>query len=36
LLTNRVYPTRQNEKLARLRPALHDFVVQGLGLTNHS
>jgi beta-glucosidase-like glycosyl hydrolase/CubicO group peptidase (beta-lactamase class C family) len=36
LLTNRVYPTRQNEKLSQLRPALHDFVVEGLGLTNRS
>jgi beta-N-acetylhexosaminidase len=36
LLTNRVYPTRQNEKLARLRPALHDSVVEGFGLTNRS
>jgi CubicO group peptidase (beta-lactamase class C family) len=36
LLTKRVYPTRQNEKLSQLRPALHDFVVEGLGLTNRS
>ncbi|HET9402503.1 MAG TPA: serine hydrolase, partial [Candidatus Acidoferrales bacterium] len=32
LLTNRVYPTRENDKLAKLRPAIHDAVVEGLGL----
>ena len=32
LLTNRVYPTRDNDKLAKLRPAIHDAVVEGLGL----
>lgn len=34
LLTNRVHPTRDNEKLAQLRPALHDAIIQGLGLSS--
>ncbi len=29
-LTNRVYPTRNNTKIAKVRPALHDAVVQAL------
>jgi beta-N-acetylhexosaminidase len=32
LLTNRVHPTRQNQKIAQIRPALHDAVMQSLGL----
>ena len=28
LLTNRVYPTRQNEKLKAFRPLLHNFVME--------
>jgi beta-N-acetylhexosaminidase len=32
LLTNRVHPTRENQKLAKVRPALHDAVMQSLGL----
>ncbi len=32
LLTNRVYPTRENEKIRQVRPALHDAVVTALGL----
>jgi beta-N-acetylhexosaminidase len=32
LLTNRVYPTRANEKISTVRPAVHDAVVEGLGL----
>jgi len=32
LLTNRVHPTRANEKIYRLRPRLHDAVVEALGL----
>ena len=32
LLTNRVNPTRENQKIAKVRPALHDAVVQSLGL----
>jgi len=31
LLTNRVYPTRENMKIAQVRPALHDAVMQALG-----
>ncbi len=32
LLTNRVHPTRENIKIREVRPALHDAVVQSLGL----
>ena len=32
LLTNRVNPTRENEKIRQVRPALHDAVFQSLGL----
>jgi len=32
LLTNRVHPTRENQKLAKVRPSLHDAVMQSLGL----
>jgi CubicO group peptidase (beta-lactamase class C family) len=32
LLTNRVNPTRANEKIRQVRPALHDAVVESLGL----
>jgi CubicO group peptidase (beta-lactamase class C family)/beta-glucosidase-like glycosyl hydrolase len=31
-LTNRVYPTRENQKLAKVRPALHDAIMQALAL----
>jgi len=31
-LTNRVNPTRENQKIAKVRPALHDAVMQSLGL----
>src|SRR6266403_120490 len=31
LLTNRVHPTRENQKIAQLRPAFHDAVLQALG-----
>jgi beta-glucosidase-like glycosyl hydrolase/CubicO group peptidase (beta-lactamase class C family) len=31
-LTNRVYPTRENQKHIKVRPALHDAVMQSLGL----
>lgn len=34
LLTNRVNPTRDNNKIHELRPALHDAIVEGLGLAN--
>jgi len=30
LLTNRVYPTRENEKITEVRPAVHDAIVQAL------
>jgi CubicO group peptidase (beta-lactamase class C family) len=33
LLTNRVYPTRDNDKIAAVRPAVHDAVIESLGLT---
>jgi beta-N-acetylhexosaminidase len=32
LLTNRVHPTRENIKIQKVRPALHDAVMQALGL----
>jgi beta-glucosidase-like glycosyl hydrolase/CubicO group peptidase (beta-lactamase class C family) len=32
LLTNRVHPTRANEKIKQVRPALHDAVMEGLGI----
>ena len=32
LLTNRVHPTRENEKIKTYRPALHDLVMEELGL----
>jgi len=35
LLTNRVNPTRENMKIAKVRPALHDAVVQALGLASN-
>jgi beta-N-acetylhexosaminidase len=34
LLTNRVNPTRANEKIRQVRPALHDAIVEGLGLAS--
>jgi beta-N-acetylhexosaminidase len=34
LLTNRVNPTRTNEQIRQLRPAVHDAVLQALGLAN--
>ncbi len=33
LLTNRVNPTRDNDKIRQVRPALHDAIIQALGLT---
>jgi len=32
LLTNRVHPKRDNQKIAQVRPALHDAVMESLGL----
>jgi beta-N-acetylhexosaminidase len=34
LLTNRVNPTRENIKVAKVRPELHDAVMQGFGFAN--
>jgi beta-N-acetylhexosaminidase len=34
LLTNRVNPTRANEKIRQVRPALHDAVFEALGLAS--
>ncbi|HLA99792.1 MAG TPA: serine hydrolase, partial [Bacteroidota bacterium] len=31
-LTNRVYPTRNNSKIRNIRPAVHDAVMQSLGI----
>jgi CubicO group peptidase (beta-lactamase class C family) len=36
LLTNRVHPTRENQKIAKVRPALHDAVMRALGLTSNA
>ena len=33
LLTNRVHPTRANERIRQVRPALHDAIFEALGLT---
>jgi len=32
LLTNRVHPTRENKQIDQVRPALHDAVIESLGL----
>jgi beta-N-acetylhexosaminidase len=32
LLTNRVHPSRENDKIAAVRPAVHDAVIESLGL----
>lgn len=34
LLTNRVYPTRANDKITAVRPAVHDAVIEALGLVS--
>jgi beta-N-acetylhexosaminidase len=34
LLTNRVNPTRANDKIRQVRPALHDAIFEGLGLVS--
>jgi beta-N-acetylhexosaminidase len=34
LLTNRVNPTRTNEQIRQLRPAVHDAIMQALGLAS--
>ena len=33
LLTNRVNPTRENDKIVAVRPAVHDAVMESLGLS---
>ncbi|HLX00441.1 MAG TPA: glycoside hydrolase family 3 N-terminal domain-containing protein [Candidatus Acidoferrales bacterium] len=33
LLTNRTYPSRANEKIQQVRPAIHDAVAEALGFT---
>jgi len=33
-LANRVYPTRENQKHIKVRPALHDAIMQSLGLAS--
>jgi hypothetical protein len=30
LLTNRVHPTRDNEKIKKFRPKLHDMVMEAI------
>jgi CubicO group peptidase (beta-lactamase class C family) len=30
LLSNRVHPTRKNEKIKGFRPAIHDLIMQSL------
>jgi beta-N-acetylhexosaminidase len=34
LLTNRVYPTRAKDKITAVRPAVHDAVIESLGLVS--
>lgn len=36
LLTNRVHPTRANDKIRQLRPAIHDAIFETLGLAGIS
>jgi CubicO group peptidase (beta-lactamase class C family) len=36
LLTNRVHPTRENHKIAEVRPAVHDAVMKALGFAGES
>jgi beta-glucosidase-like glycosyl hydrolase/CubicO group peptidase (beta-lactamase class C family) len=36
LLTNRVHPTRENHKIAELRPAVHDAIMKSLGLATEA
>jgi beta-N-acetylhexosaminidase len=36
LLTNRVNPTRENQKIAQVRPAVHDAIMKGLGLVTEA
>ena len=34
LLTNRVHPTRENQKIAQVRPELHDAIMKALGFAS--
>ncbi len=36
LLTNRVNPTRENHKIAEVRPAVHDAIMKSLGLATEA
>jgi serine-type D-Ala-D-Ala carboxypeptidase len=36
LLTNRVNPTRENMKIAQVRPAVHDAILKSLGLASEA
>jgi len=36
LLTNRVYPTRENSRIAQARPAIHDAIMKALGLASEA
>jgi CubicO group peptidase (beta-lactamase class C family) len=36
LLTNRVHPTRENHKIAEVRPAVHDVIMKALGLATEA
>jgi beta-N-acetylhexosaminidase len=36
LLTNRVHPTRENMKIAQVRPAVHDAIMKALGLASEA
>jgi beta-N-acetylhexosaminidase len=36
LLTNRVHPTRANDKIRQVRPAVHDAIVTSMGLAGES
>jgi len=36
LLTNRVYPTRENPRIAQARPAIHDAIMKALGLASEA
>jgi hypothetical protein len=31
LLTNRVHPSRENERIKKFRPALHDTIIKVMG-----
>jgi CubicO group peptidase (beta-lactamase class C family) len=31
LLTNRIHPSRENERIKKFRPALHDTIINAMG-----